>query len=173
MNGIQLTAIISASTYFTNKLVNYCCTPVANPRSPPRFIESLKNQGHKISKWCEATFGTRVWSLVSDIIVDNAWISVIALSIILRAPYCPLPIDNQLLNAVIIAGCGVVLSITAWATRALLTISLPFVYELTIGVICPKKFGRFEVNEEDAFDPPGLGGMPMGDPTLQPDTSSL
>lgn len=159
MNGIELTFAMSASAYITNKFFNYCCTPVVEHSTDPGIIERVQDQGNAIALWCESKFGTRAWSIISDVIVDNAWISLLVLGILLNRPY-QIPL-NPVSKAIVLVACGVTFCITAWAVRTVLTLVTPYVAEIFVNIVCPKRF-------RDGSNPDLDGNDQVFEPPLDP-----
>lgn len=173
MNGLYLTVAFSASSYICSKIANYCCTEPETRHSS--FVQSIKNKGHRIQKWCESLVGVRAFSIFSDIVIDNAWISILVMGILLSPPHMPLPVDNPITRAVIIVGCGVVLCVTAWATRAVISVFLPMACEILVNVISPKPLrGSDDILDgiDEVFQPPGV--LAVADPLgLQPNIETM
>lgn len=150
MNGLELTVAISAGTYFTNKFLNYWCTAPAEISSNPGIVERVQYQGDEISLWFENKLGTRTWSIISDVIVDNAWISMLVLGIILNGPY-QIPM-NQLTKAVVVVAAGITFCLVSWATRAVLALITPHASELFVNVISPRPLRSATNPDLDGID---------------------
>lgn len=150
MNGIELTVAISAGTYFTNKFLNYWCTPPAELSGNPGMFETFQYQGDEISLWFENKLGTRAWSIISDVIVDNAWISTLVLGIILEtSPQLPI---NPLTKALVLVSAGITFCLIAWATRAVLALITPHAAELFVNVISPRPLRSATSADLDGID---------------------
>ena len=75
-------AISTTASYGVPKVMTYLCT------APTHHNESLKCVREKLSNFqqkVECLVGTKVWSTWSDTILDNAWISVLAVSILMSS----------------------------------------------------------------------------------------
>lgn len=138
MNGLELTIAISAGTYFTNKILYYCCMAPAEISSNPGMMERIQDQGNALTTWFQEKLGPRTWSIISDVIIDNAWISLLVLGILSERSY-PLPID-PFSKVLVLVACGITFCILAWATRAILTIITPHLSELFVNIVSPRNF---------------------------------